>query len=102
MESENLKVAVRVRPLLEIDNTHDIVVYVGEVIIIQNNDIRVVDGEHYATSSYDKVFHPDSSQEEVFEFMSSALQETLKGFNCTVFAYGQTGSGKTHTMFGGN
>ena len=34
MESENLKVAVRVRPLLEIDNTHDIVVYVGEVIII--------------------------------------------------------------------
>lgn len=28
------------------------------------------------------------------------VQETLAGFNCTVFAYGQTGTGKTHTMEG--
>ena len=33
MESEHLKVAVRVRPLLEIDNSRDIVAYVGEVIL---------------------------------------------------------------------
>lgn len=31
MESEHLKVAVRIRPLLDIDNTRDVAVYVGEV-----------------------------------------------------------------------
>jgi kinesin family protein 11 len=28
------------------------------------------------------------------------VEETLAGFNCTIFAYGQTGTGKTHTMEG--
>lgn len=28
------------------------------------------------------------------------VDETLAGFNCTIFAYGQTGTGKTHTMEG--
>ena len=34
MESERLKVAVRVRPLLEIDNTTEIVVYTENVEFI--------------------------------------------------------------------
>ncbi len=28
------------------------------------------------------------------------LDNTLKGFNSTIFAYGQTGAGKSYTMFG--
>lgn len=28
------------------------------------------------------------------------VNETLNGYNGTIFAYGQTGSGKTFTMFG--
>ena len=31
---------------------------------------------------------------------SPIVNETLAGFNCTIFAYGQTGTGKTHTMEG--
>ena len=64
--------------------------------------MRIVDGEHFVDSTYDRVFAPGSTQKEVFEFISPAINQSLKGFNCTVFAYGQTGSGKTHTMFGGN
>ena len=51
--------------------------------------------------SFDKVFGAYSTQEEVFESMASPIvNETLAGFNCTIFAYGQTGTGKTHTMEG--
>lgn len=99
-ESEHLKVAVRVRPLLDLDKAFDSIVYINEVRAKQEKEIRVVDNEHYITSTYDKVFPPESSQTDIFEFVSPALNQALKGFNCTIFAYGQTGSGKTHTMFG--
>ncbi|CAG9320816.1 unnamed protein product [Blepharisma stoltei] len=92
---ENLKVAVRVRPLLSIDRSQDTIVYFGE-----NEEIRVSDGEHYISSTYNKIFRPEASQDEIFDFVSPALGQTIKGFNCTIFAYGQTGSGKTYTMFG--
>ncbi len=53
------------------------------------------------TFSFDRVFGTYSTQEEVFRQMVLPLvQETVAGFNCTVFAYGQTGTGKTHTMEG--
>ncbi|VDM41969.1 unnamed protein product [Toxocara canis] len=50
---------------------------------------------------YDKVFKPNTTQEEVY--MGAAyhiVQDVLSGYNGTVFAYGQTSSGKTHTMEG--
>ena len=50
---------------------------------------------------FDKVFKPDSIQDEVFDFVGkNIVDDALKGFNSTVLAYGQTGSGKTHTMYG--
>lgn len=53
------------------------------------------------TFTYDRVFGMYSTQEEVFESMVLPIvDETLAGFNCTIFAYGQTGTGKTHTMEG--
>lgn len=53
------------------------------------------------TFSFDRVFGMYSTQEEVFETMvRPIIDETLSGFNCTIFAYGQTGTGKTHTMEG--
>ena len=53
------------------------------------------------TFSFDRVFGMYSTQEEVFESMVLPIvDETLAGFNCTIFAYGQTGTGKTHTMEG--
>ena len=70
--------------------------------------------EKYQTFTFDRCFGPDSSQNEVFDFVAKPLIrgfclldslfvlnlviDVLCGFNGTIFAYGQTSSGKTHTM----
>lgn len=51
--------------------------------------------------SFDKVFDPEASQEEVFASVAvPVMQACLSGYNGTIFAYGQTGSGKTFTVMG--
>eukprot|EP01133_Synstelium_polycarpum_P007635 gene7635-8932_t len=50
--------------------------------------------------TFDRVFHPDTHQEEIFEVVQSTIDDVLNGYNGTIFAFGQTGSGKTYTMFG--
>ena len=55
----------------------------------------------YAQFTFDHVFTPKHSQEEIYsKVVAPLVADTLNGFNCTVIAYGQTGSGKTHTMEG--
>ena len=48
--------------------------------------------------TFDRVFGPDSSQEQVYAAIKPSVVSVVSGVNATVFAYGQTGSGKTHTM----
>jgi len=50
--------------------------------------------------SFDHVFHPEASQEEVYAAVSPLVQSVVDGYRVCIFAYGQTGSGKTHTMMG--
>ena len=49
--------------------------------------------------SFDKIFGPNSSQIEVFDFAAKpVIRGVLDGFNGTILCYGETNSGKTHTM----
>lgn len=50
--------------------------------------------------AFDRVFGPESVQEDVFLSLVPALDTVIKGFNACVLAYGQTGAGKTHTLIG--
>ncbi|KAL3639337.1 Kinesin-like protein nack1 [Castilleja foliolosa] len=56
---------------------------------------------HERAFSFDKVFGPDSSTENVYEDgVKTVALSSLMGINATIFAYGQTSSGKTYTMRG--
>lgn len=52
--------------------------------------------------SYNVVFEPGATQEDVFQFsgIKRLVEMAVEGFSTTVFCYGQTGSGKTHTLTG--
>jgi kinesin family protein C2/C3 len=49
---------------------------------------------------FDKVYRPESSQEQIYEDAWPLIASLLDGYNVCIMAYGQTGSGKTHTMQG--
>ncbi|CAF1356233.1 unnamed protein product [Adineta ricciae] len=98
-ESEfRVKVAIRVRPFLQREKTHEQKSCVA--IHPQTNQIVVGDRK---TFKYDFVFGPKTQQEELYETcIAPMLTNVFDGYNVTIFAYGQTGSGKTYTMTGGN
>ena len=93
-----VKVALRIRPLVEREKADGCVVCLCKV----DGEPQVIDDKDNAFT-YDYVFDEHTPQVDVYETgVQPLLAELFKGYNATVLAYGQTASGKTHTMGSGN
>ncbi|XP_065886082.1 kinesin-II 85 kDa subunit-like [Dysidea avara] len=106
-ESDNVRVAIRCRPLNDKEEASNCQVVAkinrlrGEVTIghprNKGNSSNPVD----KTFTFDLVFDMDAAQTEVYnETARPIVDSVLEGYNGTIFAYGQTGTGKTYTMAG--
>ena len=95
-QSDNIKVAVRVRPLLPAEQDKG-----GSSVLAVSDDYRklkvVVGGPAGATMQreflFDACLGPEVGQEEVLRLcgINQLLDAALSGYNVTVFAHGQTG-----------
>lgn len=94
----NVKVAVRVRPLVDRELASDGMQCIDYV----PGDNQLSMGPRNVFT-YDHVFGTHSRQDDVYNTAVFSLVESfLLGMNSTVLAYGQTGSGKTYTIGSGN
>uniref|UniRef100_A0A0D9Y027 Kinesin motor domain-containing protein n=1 Tax=Leersia perrieri TaxID=77586 RepID=A0A0D9Y027_9ORYZ len=96
----NIRVYCRVRPFLpgQISLSSSVAGTEERTITIITPTKYGKDGRK--SFSFNRVFGPASTQEEVFSDMQPLIRSVLDGFNVCIFAYGQTGSGKTFTMSG--
>ncbi|XP_076661233.1 kinesin-like protein 3A isoform X1 [Halictus rubicundus] len=95
MSEDTVRVAVRIRPLIqsEVDKgcRTCLEVVAGEQQIIVNKTDKAFTFNH--------VFASDVNQKDFYETAIKGMVENIfKGYNVTILAYGQTGSGKTHSM----
>eukprot|EP01083_Nonionella_stella_P036397 99324_1 len=91
----NVKVALRVRPLidLELEKGDECVVKYHQHAYVPQIKI---DNKCFP---FDYLFKEKSQQKQVYvDCIKPLVTSFLEGYNATVIAYGQTGSGKTYTM----
>lgn len=96
----NIRVYCRVRPVIKEDGGGR---NAEKVITFDEDDdaiLSVFSKGSKKSFEMDKVFRPESTQEQVFEEVKSLVVSCIDGYNVCIFAYGQTGSGKTFTMEG--
>uniref|UniRef100_A0A3P9KN91 Kinesin-like protein n=1 Tax=Oryzias latipes TaxID=8090 RepID=A0A3P9KN91_ORYLA len=102
----NIRVFCRVRPLVSGGLSKHIQLPASDdksIVLAKTEEShtgKVADTQKNYNFSFDRVFGPQASQQEIFEEISLLVQSALDGYNVCVFAYGQTGSGKTYTMEG--
>lgn len=88
---QNIQVSLRVRPLQANERPS------AMELLPETQEVRL----NNKTFSFDRVFNPDTSQEEVYSTIVRPLVDQLVlGFNCSILAYGPTGTGKTYTIEG--
>ncbi|TXG46778.1 hypothetical protein EZV62_026072 [Acer yangbiense] len=92
--SQNVRVAVNIRPLL----THELLLGCTDCITVVPGEPQVQIGSRAFT--FDYVYgNMGSPSKTIYDDCVAPLVEALfHGFNATVLAYGQTGSGKTYMM----
>ncbi|KAM8767530.1 kinesin-like protein KIFC1 isoform 1-T2 [Acanthopagrus schlegelii] len=102
----NIRVFCRVRPLVDGGLSKHIQLPASDIKTItlakteESHTGKTAETQKNYNFSFDRVFGPMASQQEVFEEISLLVQSALDGYNVCCFAYGQTGSGKTYTMEG--
>ncbi|XP_020229349.1 kinesin-like protein KIN-14N [Cajanus cajan] len=98
----NIRVFCRVRPLLpdESCSSEGKIFSYPASMETSGRAIDLAQNGQKLPFTFDKVFTPEASQEEVFVEISQLVQSALDGYKVCIFAYGQTGSGKTYTMMG--
>ena len=94
-ESENITVAVRLRPMLDRELNSN---YWPRWETYENS-VNEINGKRSFT--FHKVYGQVSSTEDLYEEIGEqVVVECMQGYNGCLFCYGQTGSGKTFTMYG--
>nr|ACN49163.1 kinesin family member C1 [Oryzias dancena] len=102
----NIRVFCRVRPLVDGGFSKHIQLPASDdksIVLAKTEEShtgKTGDTHKNYNFSFDRVFGPKASQQEIFDEISLLVQSALDGYNVCVFAYGQTGSGKTYTMEG--
>lgn len=97
-EVNNIKVVARFRPQNESESRQEQGLDDYGCVKHLDHTSLLVNNEPY---TFDRVFDPQSSQHDLFEFsVIHTVDDLFNGYNGTVLAYGQTGSGKSYTMMG--
>uniref|UniRef100_A0A4W4FS44 Kinesin-like protein n=1 Tax=Electrophorus electricus TaxID=8005 RepID=A0A4W4FS44_ELEEL len=96
----NIRVLCRVKPVLKEDQDEEGQAVVVTTDVHNESALTVLNKGKAKTFELDKVFHPQATQEEVFQEIEPLITSCIDGYHVCIFAYGQTGSGKTYTMEG--
>nr|B9G8P1.2 RecName: Full=Kinesin-like protein KIN-14P [Oryza sativa Japonica Group] len=96
----NIRVYCRVRPFLpgKVSSSSSVAGLEDRTITVMTPSKHGKDARKSFT--FNRVFGPLATQEQVFADMQPLIRSVLDGYNVCIFAYGQTGSGKTFTMSG--
>ncbi|XP_065682033.1 uncharacterized protein LOC101241452 isoform X11 [Hydra vulgaris] len=93
MDTTNIQVGIRIRPLIRREIQTNQTCYWNA----DNKRIYSTEKEYH----FDEVFDSTSSTMNIYNILGKPLVENaMRGINGTLFAYGQTASGKTHTILG--